>query len=94
MGMKCNGFFGAPATTLPAPLYGALHTTCSPRHPFKGQPTVQKRTLLKYLGGLLATGSGSGAASAAAAAHFPLKKTAAQRRAIGTPAAYSELFDE
>ena len=55
---------------------------------------MQKRTLLKYLGGLLATGSGAGAASAAAAAPFPLKKTAAQWRAIVSPAAYDVLFDE
>lgn len=55
---------------------------------------MQKRTLLKYFGGLLAAGSGAGVASAAAAAPFPLKKTAAQWRAIVSPAAYAVLFEE
>ena len=52
---------------------------------------MQKRTLLKYLGGLLAAGSGAGAASAASAP-FPLKKTAAQWREIVSPAAYGVLL--
>ena len=54
---------------------------------------MQKRTLLKYFGGLLAAGSAAGVASAAAAP-FPLKKTAAQWREIVTPAAYDVLFEE
>ena len=41
---------------------------------------MEKRTLLKYLGGLLAVGSG--AVVAKVAAPFPLKKTEAQWRAI------------
>ncbi len=53
---------------------------------------MEKRTLLKYLGGLLATASGAGAASAAAP--FPLQKTQAQWRAIVSPAAYAVLFDD
>ena len=53
---------------------------------------MEKRTLLKYLGGLLAVGSG--AVVAKAAAPFPLKKTEAQWREIVSPAAYDVLFDD
>ena len=53
---------------------------------------MEKRTLLKCLGGLFAVGSGAGTANAAAP--FPLKKTAAQWREIVSPAAYDVLFDD
>ena len=52
---------------------------------------MEKRTLLKIVGGLLAGLTGVRAVSAAP---FPLKKTQAQWRAIVSPAAYSVLFDE
>ena len=53
---------------------------------------MEKRTLLKYFGGLLATATGTSVAHAAAP--FPLKKTAAQWREIVSPAAYAVLFDD
>lgn len=53
---------------------------------------MEKRTLLKYLGGLWAAASGAGAASTAAP--FPLKKTQAQWSEIVSPAAYAVLFDD
>ena len=90
MGMKRTGFFAAPAAALPGPLYRALPCLHRPGTPDSKDLPVKKRTLLKYLGGLLAVGSGA----ACAAAPFPLKKTAAQWREIVSPAAYDVLFDD
>lgn len=52
---------------------------------------MEKRTLLKYIGGLLTATSG---VTVASAAPFPLKKTHAQWREIVSPAAFNVLFEE
>ena len=52
---------------------------------------MEKRTLLKYIGGLLTATAGMRVASAAP---FPLQKTKAQWREIVSPAAFTVLFEE